>query len=123
MTLFEKRYATAINLVTNNNVQYAVGILFYLSLAFIVVGFAYEPTSELAISTAYLVLANSAIAVSLLLFMLRHGEASRVSALLFSAPPTAELIAWGILGEVLPPIAWLGIAMAASGVSLIPRTA
>ncbi len=102
MTLFEKRYATAINLVTNNNVQYAVGILFYLPLAFIVVGFAYEPASELAISIAYLVLANSAIAVSLLLFMLRHGEASRVSALFFLVPPTAALIAWASLVKFCP---------------------
>jgi drug/metabolite transporter (DMT)-like permease len=70
---------------------------------------------------AYLVVGNSLISVTLLLAMVRHGEASRVSALFFLVPPMAALMAWGLIGEVLPPLAWAGMALAACGVALVGR--
>jgi drug/metabolite transporter (DMT)-like permease len=48
---------------------------------------------------------------------------SRVSALFFMVPPLAALIAWFLLGEVMPPIAWLGLAVASLGVYLATRKA
>ena len=70
---------------------------------------------------AYLVIGNSLIAVTLLLAMIRHGEAARVSALLFMVPPMAALIAWGLIGEAMPPAAWAGMGVAAAGVALATR--
>ncbi len=55
--------------------------------------------------------------------MVRHGEASRVSALFFLVPPGAALIAWIAVGEVMPPVAWAGMALAAAGVALVGRPA
>jgi len=46
---------------------------------------------------ANLVLGNSLIATTLLLAMIRHGEAARVSALFFLVPPLAALIAAGMV--------------------------
>jgi drug/metabolite transporter (DMT)-like permease len=66
----------------------------------------------------YLTLANSLIALSLLLAMIRHGAAARVSALFFLVPPLAALINHWALGEVIPPLAWPGMALAALGVAL-----
>ncbi|MET0811260.1 MAG: EamA family transporter, partial [Thermoleophilaceae bacterium] len=81
-----------------------------------------EWTTDLAISLAYLVLANSLVAITLLLMMIRRGEASRVSALFFLVPPLAALIAWAVLGESLPGAAWIGMALAAVGVGIATRT-
>jgi drug/metabolite transporter (DMT)-like permease len=67
---------------------------------------------------AYLVLANSLIATSLLLAMIRQGGAARVSALFFLVPPLAALIAWALLGEAMAPLAWAGTGLAAMGVAL-----
>jgi drug/metabolite transporter (DMT)-like permease len=65
---------------------------------------------------AYLVIGNSVVAVGLLLAMIRAGEVSRVSALLYLVPPIAALIAWLLPGEVMPLLAWPGMAVAAAGV-------
>ena len=81
-------------------VQCGVGFAVVLPLAA-----AFEPmhlhlTASLALSLAYLVLANSIVAITLLLAMIRVGEASRVSALFFLVPPIAALLAWAVLGEI-----------------------
>jgi drug/metabolite transporter (DMT)-like permease len=79
-------------------------------------------TANLIVSLAYLVVANSLLAITLLLTMLRRGEASRVSALFFLTPPLAALIAWIVLGEDLPAAAWPGMVLAAVGVALATWT-
>ena len=56
-------------------------------------------------SLTYLVLGNSLLAISLLLAMVRRGEASRVSSLFFLVPPATALIAFGVLGETLSAVA------------------
>jgi drug/metabolite transporter (DMT)-like permease len=68
-----------------------------------------------------LVIANSLIAMTLLLAMIRHREAARVSALFFLVPPTAALIAWALIGEDMPALAWGGTALAALGVALATK--
>ena len=54
--------------------------------------------------------------------MVRRNEASRVSALFFLVPPLAGLIAWALLGESLPAVAWIGMAVAAAGVAIATRS-
>ena len=73
---------------------------------------------EFAASLAYLIIGHSLIAVTLLLAMIRRGEASRVSALFFLVPPVAATMAYVAIDEAMPPLAWLGIAVAAIGVAL-----
>ena len=67
---------------------------------------------------AYLVVGNSLIATTVLLAMIRYGEVSRVSALMFLVPPFAGMLAWLILDEVMPPLAWAGMVLAGIGVLL-----
>jgi drug/metabolite transporter (DMT)-like permease len=65
------------------------------------------------------VLCNSLVAITLLLAMIRHGEASKVSALFFLVPPCTALIALLVLDEAIPPLAWPGMALAALGILLV----
>ena len=53
--------------------------------------------------------------------MIRAGDVSSVSALFFLVPPLAALLAWFMLGEIMPPVAWLGMIIAAAGVYLATR--
>jgi len=78
-------------------------------------------TWTFAAALAYLVIGNSLIAVGLLLAMIRAGEVSKVSTLLFLVPPVAALMAWVVLEEIMPPVAWLGLALAGSGVFVATR--
>ena len=120
-TLYEKRFGLHHHPVTSNTVQYLVGFLLVLPLALSVERMEVDWTPDFAVALAYLVIGNSLIAVTLLLAMIRHGEAARVSALLFLVPPMAALIAWGLIGEAMPPAAWAGMAVAAAGVALATR--
>ncbi|MBV8272748.1 MAG: DMT family transporter [Cupriavidus sp.] len=120
-TLWEKRFGTAVHPVLSNTVQYAVGLAVTAPLAFALEPMRIEWTPELVGSLAYLVVGNSIVAISLLLAMIRHGEASRVSALFFLVPPTTTVIALVVLGESIPPMAWPGMALAAAGLYLVMR--
>ncbi len=122
-TLYEKRFGVQQHAVTANVVQYAVGLAVTLPVAWALEDMRVEWTGELVGALAYLVIGNSLIAITLLLAMIRRGEASRVSALFFLVPPLAALIAWVTIGEAMPPLAWGGMALAAVGVALVGRPA
>lgn len=122
-TLYEKRFGITQHPVTSNVVQYAVGLVAVLPVAWAIEDMQVEWTGEFVAALAYLVICNSLIAITLLLAMVRHGEASRVSALFFLVPPGAALIAWVTIGEAMPPVAWLGMGLAAIGVALVGRPA
>ncbi len=120
-TLWEKRFGLSHHPVTANLIGYAAGLLGLLPLLLMQ---GIEPinwTWTFAAAFAYLVIGNSVIAVGLLLAMIRVGEVSKVSAMLFLVPPLTALIAWLLLGEVMPPVAWIGILVAGFGVWVATR--
>lgn len=120
-TLYEKRFGVRHHPVTANTVQYAVAFAAILPVAIAVDEMRVDWVPQLWIALGYLVVCNSLIAITLLLAMIRHGQASAVSALFFLVPPGAALIAWVVLGETMPALAWPGIALAALGVALATR--
>ncbi|AOI89288.1 DMT family transporter [Burkholderia pseudomultivorans] len=120
-TLWERRFGTDVHPVSANLVQYAVGLAVSAPLAFALEPMHVHWSAGLAGSLAYLVICNSLIAISLLLAMVRHGEASRVSALFFLIPPATALIALAVLGETIGALAWPGMALAAAGLYLVMR--
>jgi drug/metabolite transporter (DMT)-like permease len=125
-TLYENRFGSEQHPVTANLVQYIVALAVVAPAAALFEDLHTDWTANLIVSLAYLVVANSLLAITLLLAMLRRGEASRVSALFFLTPPLAALIAYAILGEDLPAVAWPGMVLAAIGVALAttrPRSA
>jgi drug/metabolite transporter (DMT)-like permease len=119
--LYEKRFGRAHHPVAANLVIYLVGTLACTPLAWAAEGLPVAWSAPFAWAMAYLILGNSLLSMSLLLAMVRRGQAARVSALFFLVPPVAALIAWATVGEVLAPVAWLGMALAAAGVALVAR--
>ncbi len=120
-TLYEKRFGVTHHPVTANTIQYAVAFALILPVAMATETMRVQWVPEFYFALGYLVICNSLIAITLLLAMIRHGEAARVSALFFLVPPGAALIAWAVLGETMPPLAWPGVALAAVGVALATR--
>lgn len=118
-TFYERRFGTAVHPVTANIVECGVALAVTLPLAMWLEPMRMHLTTGLIVSLAYLVIANSLVALTLLLAMVRLGEASRVSALFFLVPPTTALIAWAALGEGLPALGWLGLAVSAAGVAVV----
>ena len=119
--IYEKRFGNAAHPVTSNVLQYAIGFAVLTPVALQTETLQIDWNLELIGCLGYLVVGNSLIAITLLLAMIRRGGASRVSAFLFLVPPLAALIAWVMIGEVMPPVAWAGFALAAAGVLLATR--
>lgn len=121
-TLWEKRFGISHHPIVSNMVQYVAGLAATLPLAVATETLTVDWTSPVFIaSLAYLVIGNSVISMTLLLAMIRAGEVSRVSSLFYLVPPVATLMAWPILGEAMPPLAWLGMGIAALGVAIASR--
>lgn len=121
-SLWEKRFGLNHHPVTANLIGYTAGFIGILPALALQGEFHVDWTWEFIASLTYLVIGNSVIAVGLLLAMIRAGDVSRVSALFFMVPPLAALVAWLMLGEVMPPLAWLGLGFASLGVYLATRS-
>lgn len=120
-TLYEKKFGVSHHPVTSNLIQYGVGAAFTLPAAWASEGMAVAWDLQFAVVLAYLVIGNSILAMSLLLAMIRAGEVSRVSALFYLVPALSALFAWPILGEAMPPLGWIGMALAGLGVAMVSR--
>lgn len=78
-------------------------------------------TSQFVGALLWLVLALSLGAILLLTWLIKHGEAARVSSLFYLVPPVTAVEAWLLFGE---PLGWLkiaGIALVVLGVYLVMR--
>lgn len=120
-SLWEKRFGRSHHPITQNLVGYGAGFLGVLPFMLALDTMQINWTWEFGWALAYLVLGNSILAIGLLLAMIRAGDVSAVSSLLYLVPPLAALVAWLVLGEVLLPLGWLGMAVAAVGVYLATR--
>jgi drug/metabolite transporter (DMT)-like permease len=120
-TLYEKRFGTSHHPVTSNLIQYAVAAAFCVPAALLTENLPIRWDGEFIAAMAYLVLANSLLAMTLLLAMIRVGEVSRVSALFYLVPALSALFVWPMLGEAMPPLAWTGMALATLGVAMVSR--
>ncbi|WP_420863841.1 DMT family transporter [Algirhabdus cladophorae] len=120
-SLWEKRFGLDHHPVTSNLIGYSAGLIGLIPFIIAQDGYHVDWTWQFGAALAYLVIGNSVIAVSLLLAMIRAGDVSSVSSLLFLVPPLAALIAWLLVGETMPLWGWAGIGIAAVGVYIATR--
>jgi drug/metabolite transporter (DMT)-like permease len=120
-TLWEKRFGTSHHPVTANFVGFAAGLLGVLPFMFIFEELSVTWTWQLIVSLFWLVVGSSLIGVGLLWAMIRAGDVAKVSALFFMVPPLAAFFAWIVLDELMPPLAWVGMGVAAMGVYIATR--
>jgi drug/metabolite transporter (DMT)-like permease len=120
-TLYQKKYCAQFDLRTGSVIQFAASALACMPLMFLFETREIEWVPELIASLLWSILALSIGAISLLFVMIRDGEATRVTSLMYLTPPTTALMAWVLFGE---PITWmivLGIAITMTAVLLVNR--
>jgi drug/metabolite transporter (DMT)-like permease len=121
-TLMQKKLGHSIPLLAGTTYQFLIAgiVLGIYSVASGKTSIDWNLESSLAMVWAVVV--TSLIAILLLLWMLTHGSAARVSSLLYLVPPTTAIQAFILFGEKLNPQAIIGIAMTALGVALVQRS-
>jgi drug/metabolite transporter (DMT)-like permease len=82
----------------------------------------WDNTAVLWSALVWAVMVPSVVGTTLLMWMMRHGEATKVTALVLLAPPLAAVQAYIFFGETLSPVQFVGFALALVGV-LLARSA
>ncbi len=120
-TLLQKQYASGTSLLGGSAWQYFGGLLVVgIGSLFFETG-QIEFVWQVYAALAWLVLALSVVAVLLLLYMIREGALSKVSAYLYLVPPVAVLQTWLFFGEALSLVSLIGCAVVVMGIALVVR--
>ena len=121
-TLYQKRFCPDFDLRTGQVVQFVASVLITLPFALVFESFRFDWTPQLVGALAWSVLVLTGGGVSLLYLMLRRGAAAQVTSYFYLVPGITALLALVMFGEVLGPIAIVGMVVAVLGVALATRS-
>jgi drug/metabolite transporter (DMT)-like permease len=121
-TLYQKKYCAQFDIRTGSVIQFAASVLICVPLMLIFDTMQIEWVPEMIGALLWGIFALSIGAISLLFILIRNGETTRVTSLMYLTPPTTALMAWVLFNE---PITWtivLGIALTSSAVLLVNKS-
>ncbi len=120
-TLYQKRFCPDLDLRSGTTIQYVAAAIVLVPVALLFDDQPLQWTTEFIFALTWLSVVLSLGAISLLFFLLRRGQASRVTSLFYLVPPTAAGYAWLLFGETLGPMALVGMAVIMVGLALVNR--
>ena len=120
-TLIQRGKIAGDGIAVSGAVQNMGGALVAIAATLLVGDYRWDGAPILWIGLGWSVLGLSAAGLSLLVWLVRHQGATRMSMLLLLVPPLAAIEAWLLFGERLGPVQLLGFALALGGV-LIGRS-
>jgi len=120
-TLYQKRFATGIDLRVGSAIQFAAAAALMWVMAFATETMVIDLTGEAIFAMAWLVIVLSFGAVTILYILIRQGAASKVASLFYLVPPVVAVEGYILFSETLSPAALLGMAIAVIGVALVTR--
>ncbi len=119
-TLYQKRYVAPCDVRSASMVQLAAALVVSLPFAWL----ESDPMQWNAASLgamAWSVLALTLGGSSLLYILIQRGSATAVTSLLYLVPPCTAVMAWLLFDEPITVLTVAGIAITATGVSLVVR--
>ena len=120
-TVYQKRFATGLNLASGGVWQYVGASLVVLAGALATENFGFDGSSLAWLALGWSVIVLSLAAITLLMLLIRHGDVSRVSGLIYLVPAVAALMTYLLFGETLVPLQILGMAVCAGAVFIVTR--
>ena len=118
-TLYQRVYCPLVDLRSATFIQFVVTAAALAPLAWMVEGFAVTWAWPMAGSIAFLVIGASMLAVSALHTLMRRGQATRVTSLLYLTPIFAVVLELATFGIVPSALSLAGIAVTCAGVALV----
>ena len=120
-TVYQKRYCASFDLRAGSIIQFTAALALLLPLAVATELMAVRWTGEFLFALTWLVVVLSIGAISLLFYLIEHGEATRVSSLFYLTPLATAAMAYLIFDETLGPTALIGMVIGIAGVALVVR--
>ena len=121
-TVYQKRFATALNLASGGAWQYVGASLAVLIPALLLEDLRFDGSVQAWFALGWSVIVLSLGAITLLMLMIRLGDVGRVSSLIFLVPGVSALMAYVLFGETLSLIQIAGMAVCAAAVLIVTRT-
>ncbi|MEO1611648.1 MAG: DMT family transporter, partial [Pseudomonadota bacterium] len=121
-SILQKRRQITERLAGDSAVQFASAAAFCLIVAAVFEDFRIDWTLNFALALTWMVVALSLGAITLLLFLIRSGEASKTASLFFLVPGVTAVMAWAMFGETFGGIELAGLIATMVGVRLVTRT-
>jgi len=118
-TLYQRRFCPAVDLRAASVVQFAATLMFVAPLAWVVEGFEVRLSWQLLASIGFLVVFASIFAVNALHTLMRRGEATRVTSLLYLTPIIAVSLEWLMFGIYPTWLTAIGVVVTCAGVALV----
>jgi drug/metabolite transporter (DMT)-like permease len=118
-TLYQRIFCPAVDLRAAGAVQFVASLLVLAPLAVLVEGFPVQWAWPLLASIVFLVVLASILAVNALHTLMRRGQATRVTSLLYLTPIIAVALEWAMFGVRPTLLTMLGIAITCAGVALV----
>jgi drug/metabolite transporter (DMT)-like permease len=117
-TLYQKKFAPQADLKAATVVQFAAALLVVAPLAAVFEGFKVIVSYPLVISIVFLVIFASILGVSVLNYLMRHGQATRVTSMMYLPPVFAVVLELAMFHEVPSALTLAGMALACAGVAM-----
>lgn len=117
-TLYQRTYAPRSDLKAAAVIQFAASLVVLAPLAVAVEGFRVVWAWEMAASIAFLVIFASILAVSVLHFLMRRGEATRVASMMYLPPVFAVILELAFFRVVPSALSLIGMAVTCAGVAM-----
>ena len=118
-TLYQRVFCPRVDLYGAALLQFAISLAVLAPLAWIVEGMQVRWAWQLFAAIAFLVILASILAVNALHTLMRHGEATRVTSLMYLTPVFAVVLELLMFGVMPTPLSLAGIAIACLGVAMV----
>jgi drug/metabolite transporter (DMT)-like permease len=117
-TLYQRAFAPRSDLKAAAVIQFAASLVVLAPLAAAVEGFRVVWAWEMAASIAFLVIFASILGVSVLHFLMRRGEATRVASMMYLPPVFAVILELALFRVVPSALSLIGMAVTCAGVAM-----
>ena len=118
-TLYQRAFCPRADLNSAALLQFAISLAVLAPLAWTVEGMQVRWAWQLFAAIAFLVILASILAVNVLHTLMRHGEAARVTSLMYLTPVFAVVLELLMFGVIPTPFTLAGIAVTCLGVAMV----
>ena len=122
-TLYQRVFCPTVDLYSAAWIQFAASLLLLAPLAFAVEGARVQWTWALFGAIAFLVIFASIFAVNALHTLMRRGQATKVTSILYLTPIFAVVLEYLLFGVVPSGLTFAGIAVTCLGVAMVTARA
>jgi drug/metabolite transporter (DMT)-like permease len=122
-TLYQKRFCPEFDLRTGSVIQFSISTLLCVIMMLLFETREIQWTTPMIGAMMWGILAISIGAMSLWFILLRRGDATKVSSMMYLVPPSTAIMAWLLFDEPLTPTVLVGIFITMMGVLIINQSA